>query len=189
MNPPHGPSDPALETEPVVAAIDNDGAGRVDALLAEFAARQRRAGRVVLGLLMDRVDDGSGASPAMVLSDIDSGDGYRVSQALGPGSTGCRADPQGFAAASHVLREALDRRPDLVICNRFGTLEAAGGGFAAELLQLLAQGIPVLTVVSARHRPAWLRFVGEATSLPAAPAAWDAWLDAVLARPGPPEPG
>jgi hypothetical protein len=81
-----------------------------------------------------------------------------------------------------VLRDALGRNPDLVISNRFGSLEAENGGFAAELLALLAAGIPVLTVVSARHLDAWHRFVGEAPMLANDPAAWTAWLDEVLAR-------
>ena len=166
----------------VVAAIHHDGSGNIDAALADFAARQRRAGRRVLGLLMGHRDSAAGCRSAMFLTDIDNGDEYLVSQPLGGGSNACSADPQGFARASRVLRDALDRQPDLVISNRFGSLEAENGGFAAELLALLAQGIPVLTVVSTRHLDAWRRFIGEATMLPNDPGAWSAWFDAVLAR-------
>lgn len=171
-------SDPADE-QPRVAAIAHDGLTDVDALLADFARQQRQAGRRVLGLLMAPGGRGAECQAAMVLTDIDTGDEYLVSQPLGPGSSGCSADPQGFARASRVLRDALSRRPDLVICNRFGVLEAGNGGFRSELLQLLEQDIPVLTVVSARHREAWQQFVGEAATLPPEPAAWAAWLDSV----------
>jgi hypothetical protein len=122
----------------------------------------------------------------MVLTDIDSGEEYLVSQALGSGSSACSADPRGFARASRVLRDALLRQPDLVVCNRFGSLEAEGGGFAAELLDLLVQGIPVLTVVSTRHLGAWRQFIGEAPLLSADPAAWSGWFDAVSRGPGSP---
>ncbi len=177
-------SDPETDEPSVVAAIHHDGTTDIDATLANFAARQRQAGRRVLGLLMRNRGADAGCRSAMFLRDIDTGDEYLVSQSLGSGSSSCSADPQGFAQASGVLRDALDRQPDLVISNRFGSLEAENGGFAAELLALLAQGIPVLTVVSTRHLEAWRRFVGDATMLPDDPGAWSAWFDAVLARRG-----
>jgi hypothetical protein len=173
-------SDFAPDEQPVVAAIRHDGHNDVDALLAAFADRQCHAGRRVLGLLMAQRDAGAGCQCAMILTDIDNGDDYLVSQPLGKGSTSCGADPKGFALASRVLRDALEQEPDLVICNRFGILETENGGFAAELLSLLARGIPVLTVVSTRHLDAWQRFIGEAPMLPSEPGAWEAWLDAVL---------
>lgn len=172
--------DLGIDEPAVVAAIHHDGTTDIDATLAAFADRQRRSGRRVLGLLMSRRARDAGGKPAMFLTDIDTGDDYLVSQFLGGGSNACSADPQGFARASRVLRDALDRRPDLVISNRFGSLEAENGGFAAELLALLAQGIPVLIVVSTRHLDAWRRFIGEAALLPNDPDAWSAWFDSVL---------
>lgn len=167
---------------PAVAAIHHDGSSPIDAALADFARQQRQAGHQVLGLLMSHRDADSGCQASMVLIDIDTGEEYLVSQPLGSGSQGCSADPQGFARASRVLHEALARQPDLVICNRFGSLEAENGGFAAELLALMAAGIPVLTAVSTRHLPAWHRFVGEAPLLTNDPAAWAAWFDATHAE-------
>ncbi|MBL8306153.1 MAG: DUF2478 domain-containing protein [Rubrivivax sp.] len=163
-----------------VAAIDPAGRVDIDALLFDFVARQRRAGRRVQGLLMAPRDAADGCRAQMWLTDVDSGDTYLVSQPLGAGSTGCAADPQGFARASRVLRDALQRRPDLVVCDRFGALEAENGGFVAEIGALLAAGIPVLTVVAAKHHAAWERFIGQAPWLAAEPAAWDDWLDGVL---------
>jgi hypothetical protein len=164
---------------PPAAAIVDDGRVDVDALLATVARDGQRSGRRVHGLLMTRV--GGGCAGDMVLIDIATGERYLVSQPLGPGSTACRADPQGFARASVVLREALAQSPDLVVCNRFGGLEAEGGGFAAELLALMAQGVPLLTSVAQRNREAWLRFSGGAPLLPAETAAVAAWVDRALA--------
>lgn len=175
---------PSLDTDlpPAVAAIHHDGSGTVDAALATFVARQRRAGRRVLGLLMSHRPAEAGCRAAMVLVDIDSGDEYLVSQPLGGGSQACSADPQGFASASQVLRQALGRQADLVVSNRFGSLEAENGGFAAELLALMAEGVPVLTVVSTRHLDAWRRFSGGAPVLPNDPDVWTAWFDEVQQR-------
>jgi nucleoside-triphosphatase THEP1 len=172
--------DPGYDGSASVAAIEHDGRSDVDALLQAFVAQQRHDGRKVLGLLMARRDPAAGCRTEMVLTDIDTGAEYLVSQSLGAGSSACSADPQGFALASQVLRDALERQPDLVVCNRFGALEAENGGFVAELLALLERGVPVLTVVASRHLNAWQRFVGEAPLLPADPAVWDAWIDAVM---------
>jgi nucleoside-triphosphatase THEP1 len=172
--------DPSLQDTAPVAAIDHDGRSDVDSLMQAFVAQQRSVGRSVLGLLMVPRDPAAGCRTAMVLADIDSGEEYLVSQDLGAESQGCAADPQGFARASRVLRDALERQPDLVVCNRFGALEAENGGFVAELLALLERGIPVLTAVAPKYADAWQRFIGEAPLLPADPAALTVWFDAVM---------
>lgn len=158
------------------AAVLSDGTAAMDAELAAFAERQRRAGLRVRGLVMTYPDGSNSCHGAMVLRDIHTADEYLVSQALGAGSTGCRADPQGFARASQVFRQALGQAPDLVVCNRFGGLEAENGGFAAELLELMVSGIPLLTVVAERHLEAWRTFSGGAPVLSSRPETWDAWL-------------
>lgn len=162
------------------AAVLDDGSVDVDTLLAECAARQRRAGRRVRGLVMTWPDGGPESCGAMVLVDLDTREQYLVSQSLGPASAACRADPQGFARASEVLRRAGAEAPDLVLCNRFGGMEANGEGFRAELLDLMAADIPLLTVVSPRYAAAWSEFTGGAALLPARPEAVDAWIAATL---------
>lgn len=173
-----------LEPAAPAAAILDDGSVDVDALLASVACAQRRDGRRVRGVVMTHPDGQGGCAGAMVLVDVDTLQEYLVSQPMGSGSTSCRADPQGFARASRVLRDALGQSPDLVVSNRFGGLEAEGGGFAAELLELMARGVPLLTVVAARHRAAWERFSGGAAVLPASAEAVSAWLARVLPRTG-----
>lgn len=168
------------EPAPRAAALHHDGTRDIDALLASVAARQRRLGRRLRGVLMTypeaRTEQCAGA---MVLIDLHTGEPFRVSQALGAGSRACRADQHGFARASQALRAALDDPPDLVICNRFGGLEATGGGFAGELLAIMAQGIPLLTAVATKHVDAWRDFSGGAPVLPADEDAVLAWLDAM----------
>ena len=175
-------SDTGTDASPPVAAIEYDPSRDVDALLRAFVTQLRRDGRNVLGLLPARRDPSAECRAPMLLTDIDTGDEYLVSQSLGAASAACSADPQGFARASRVLHDALERQPDLVVCNRFGALEAENGGFVAELLALLERGVPLLTVVAPRHFGAWQRFIGEAALLPPDPAAWNAWFDAVLRR-------
>jgi nucleoside-triphosphatase THEP1 len=162
------------------AALHHDGSLDIDARLAQAVERQRQRGQRVRGLVMRYEGERGECASAMVLVDVANGEEYLVSQSLGSGSRACRADPQGFARASRVLREAAEQSPDLVVSNRFGGLESEGAGFAAELLELMSRDIPLLTVVATPHRDAWQRFTGGAEVLE--PDALDAWLDRTLAR-------
>lgn len=161
---------------PRAAAILVDGPADVDALLAEVTQACQAEGVRLRGLLMHREQVGQGCATEMIMVDVHTRARYPVSQPLGQGATGCRADPDGFARAGRVLHEARAEAAELVICNRFGSLEAEGGGFAEELLALMADGIPVLTAVSPRHQDAWARFTGGAPVLPAEPEAVQRWL-------------
>lgn len=165
------------------AAIEDDGRCDVDALLADVAARLQQAGRRVRGLLMTYPEGRDSCACSMVLQDVHTGQTYLVSQPLGSGANGCRADTQGFARASEVLRRAETEAPDLVISNRFGGLEAGGGGFRQEVLALLASDVPLLTAVGTRYLGAWADFTGGAAVLPAQADAIDAWLSRALNPP------
>ena len=173
-----------LVSELRAAAIEDDGSCDVDALLADVAARLQQAGQRVRGLLMTYPEGRDSCTCSMVLLDLHTRQTYLVSQPLGSGATGCRADTQGFARASVVLRRAADEAVDLVISNRFGGQEANGGGFRQELLELLAQDVPVLTAVATRFLPAWDAFTGGATVLPARAEAVQDWLLKTLRIPG-----
>lgn len=171
--------DPANADELPAAAVIVDGSVNVEALLADVVARQRARGRRVRGLLMTFPGIAAGCAGDMVLVDVETRDEYLVSLPAGSGS--CRADTQGFASASRVLKRAQDEAPDFVVCNRFGGLEAEGKGFTAELLDLMASGIPLLTAVATRHVEAWQRFSGGARILPAQAGEVTRWLDRTLA--------
>ena len=183
-----GPSSTSTPPEDSIpaAAIGHDGGTEADAMLAAIVADLQRAGRRVRGLLMRHVGGLAGDTACgtqMFLVDVANEETYLVSQPMGSLSKSCRADPQGFARATVVLRRALQERPDLVVLNRFGRLEAEGGGMSAELLDLMAEGVPVLTAVAPAYRDAWDAFSGGAPVLPLDAAAVQAWLAAQLAAP------
>lgn len=165
---------------PAVALL-HDRSCDTDALLLEVARDLQVRGLRVRGLCMTYPDRGSGEGCAgsMVLVDLSTAEEYLVSQPLGQDSKACRGDPQGFARASQVLRRALEEQPALVVCNRFGEMEAAGRGFSTELLELLAAGHPLLTAVAPQYQDAWQRFTGGAAVLPARREAIDAWLASI----------
>jgi len=113
------------------AAVLHAGNSEGDALIRQFCGQLQASGWKMRGLLPLRGKDPQGRLP-MLISDIRDGRSFAISQALGPGSHACSLDPGALAQAGSVLREALDERPDLVIVNRFGAVEAAGRGFASD---------------------------------------------------------
>lgn len=173
---------PAEDAPLPAVALLHDRSCDMDALLLSLARELQSRGLRVRGLCMtypDAVEGQPDCACSMVLVDLANGDEYRVSQPMGRDSKACRGDPQGFARASQVLRRALQEQPDLVICNRFGEMEADGRGFSAELLELLAEGVPLLTAVNPRYEAAWQRFTGGAAVLPPRRDVIDAWLASV----------
>ncbi len=169
----HDPSTPS----PWAAAIVDDKTFDMDDLLAAIVHGQLGKGRRIHGCLMKRPPRESGCAATMVLEDIVTGEHYLVSQPMGSGSNSCRADPQGFARASQVFRDALLQRPDLVVSNRFGDLEVKRSGFVAELLSVMAEGLPLLTTVATRNARAWQDFTGGGLLLPPDPPAIADWID------------
>ena len=165
---------------PLAAAILDDRSVDIDAFLAGVVHEQLAAGRRVRGCLMTRPPREPACSATMVLVDINTSERYLVSQPMGADSKACRADPQGFARASRIFRRALEDSPDLVVSNRFGDLEVRGGGFSAELLELMSRELPFLTTVAERNVQAWQEFTGGAALLPADPVAVAAWVERAI---------
>ncbi|HIE5098199.1 DUF2478 domain-containing protein [Stenotrophomonas maltophilia] len=167
-----------MTAPPRIAAIVHDHSGEPDGLLAAFAARQLAAGHRVRGLV-HLPHEAAANGKRMALMDVtDPASRYPISQALGAASCGCNLDPGGIADASVVLRRALQDHAELVIANRFGTLESEGGGMADELLALMLSGIPLLTAVKLPYLDAWRQFTGGiGIELPVDDAALQSWWD------------
>lgn len=163
--------------QPAIAAIVHaHGAAGDSALLAAFADYWLARGLIVRGLVDELADDKDNACGAR-LRDLETGSHYVIFQDLGPGSTGCRIDPGGVAAASIALRRAVESGADLVVANRFGKLEAGGGGLADDMLAVMAVGLPFITLVAEPWVADWERFTGGVGQrLAPSRAALDAWM-------------
>lgn len=161
-----------------VAAVVSAYSREADACVAGFAARLRAQGHDVRGLAQIYEDCENGCQITLV--DLASGKRYPITQDLGAGSDACRLDTALLAEATAVMRDALRDGCALVIFNRFGSLEAAGEGFCAEMLALMTHGIPVLAIVPERHLPIWREFTGGlAVELPPDIDALQRWFDSL----------
>ncbi|SHM39549.1 Protein of unknown function [Paracoccus solventivorans] len=137
---------------------DTDGSDRMAALARLLAARGLRLGGAVQvnstggDCTMDLAVLGTDAAP------------IRISQALGPGSKGCRLDPDALERAVGLALSAL-AGADLVLVNKFGKQESLGRGFRELIAESLSRGIPVLTAVAPDYLPAFHDFTGGDATL------------------------
>jgi hypothetical protein len=169
-------STPRRTASPLAAAaIVHAHHDETDRLLADFALSLRERGWKVCGVVQQQC--GGGGKENIQRIDLDSGASFPLCQRLGSGSTSCSLDAGGVAAASVALRRALQDGADLAIANRFGALEASGSGFAAEMLALMSENRPLLTVVNDDYLLDWRWFTGGgAVELPPSLPALEAWF-------------
>lgn len=170
---PSADADPELPPIATIVAAT----GSADALLRDFVADLRRRGVRVRGLLQESHADDSCCQHSLI--DIEDGRRYPISQQLGSQSNACSLDTAALAEATAVMRRIADEGADLAIFNRYAKLESHGEGFAAEMLQVMSNGIPVLTVTSPTHLESWRHFTGGiARELPPDAAALNDWFAA-----------
>jgi hypothetical protein len=106
-------------TEPL-GAIPYGKDGNVDAVMRIAAGFFRQQSLDVLGYFQVEVRDSVNCCPETRIERIDNGQSVRISQPLGSGSRGCRLDPEALMSVCGSMLVELERRPDLVILNRFG---------------------------------------------------------------------
>jgi hypothetical protein len=114
------------------------------------------------------------------LRNLMTGARFSIFHDLGPGVPMCHPDGTGAVAAAAGVQSDIAGGCDLVLLNKFGKLEIAGGGLAGAFRAAISAGLPLLTSVSPAHDEAWRGFVDrEFAVLPADPTAIDLWRRAV----------
>lgn len=132
----------------------------IDLMLADFAGKLQRGGRRLGGVVQRNWREDCGPAKLMEVIDLMTGQSIPICQNLGTGSVACKLDIGGLADAAEAVRRAVQGEVDLVIVNKFGKTEAAGGGLRNEIAEAILSGRPVLTAVSERVYPAWRTFTG-----------------------------
>jgi len=177
------------DTHFALAAVRFGEGDAVDALFESAVRALRARSRDVAGYLQRETPDGQDCCSIMHLEDVSTGERIRFSQALGPGSKGCRLDPQALAEASGRLISTIGPHTDLIVLNRFGKGEADGHGFRNVIERASDLGVPVLTAVREAFEPAWDEFTGGlGVILPADPALVTRWAAATIEKRRLPQP-
>lgn len=130
----------------------------VDALL-EAAVRQLKAdGFHVAGYVQRETEEDDRCCALVHLENITDGRMFCITQPLGPGSRGCRLNPQVLADLCSSLLVELDQGMDILVLNRFGKAESEGQGFRTVIEKAFDKGIPVLVAVRDSYANAWESF-------------------------------
>jgi hypothetical protein len=97
----------------------------------------------------------------VVLEDLVTGDRTELFERRGSGATGCRLDIAALTDVTARLERALQNDPDLLVLNKFGKVEAEGGGLVDLIAAAIDRGTPVIIGVPARNLGAWRAFAGD----------------------------
>jgi hypothetical protein len=157
------------------------GRGRIDDCLSDAVALMEAAGLRLAGTVRVLAADHRAHPCDMDLRVLPDGPRYRISQALGTGSRGCRLDPEQIETLSADVETRIPRS-DLLVVNKFGKQECQGRGLRPAIVQALDQELPVLVGVNGLNLRDFLAFsTGVAVPLDADPGAILSWARAAVA--------
>lgn len=151
----------ARPLEPSLAAIVYANDEYPDELF-KWIVDQCRSHRMVLsGVLQLPAFEGADTGCDVLLEDLASGDRTVLFENRGAGARGCRLDVGALVEASMKVENSLASDPTLLVLNKFGKVEAEGGGMCGLMAKALELGIPAIIGVPARNLNAWRAFAGE----------------------------
>lgn len=133
-------------------------AGAADRILAQLAGSLAAEGFAVAGAVQRNIDRGADCDcdmEVLVLGEEDRP--VRISQTLGPGSTGCRLDAGALEQAAQRAGARMAGAQVLIV-PKFGRQEAVGRGFRDVIAEAIAQDLPVLLYVPPEQLAAFEAF-------------------------------
>lgn len=163
--------------------ITLEGRGASDRVLADLAHDLSARGVDLAGVIQINRETRPDRLCDMDLQVLGHDHTVRISQSLGPHARGCRLDPVGLETAVGLVEADLDRKPALLILNKFGKSELDGRGFRNVIGKALSVDVPVLTAVNKANLAGFLQFAeGMAEALDPAPHALLEWCGGVTQR-------
>lgn len=166
---------------PLIAALVYADGVYPDRAIARAIAPLRERGVAMAGAIQLQPDDLPGRHPCdLLLEDLASGEVTAIAEHRGKEARGCRLDVGVLTEVAETVTTSLHASaPCLLIVNKFGKIEADGGGMRGAVAEAVELGIPVLVGVPARNLDRWRAFAGSlAVELPAEPSAIVGWLEA-----------
>lgn len=147
---------PFLSEVPITAIVYGVGEA-VDPVLARLADRLSGDGVRLAGLVQRT--GGASARCAMEVAVLPDGARRLLSEDRGSDARGCRLD-HGLLVEALALAAAALPSAEILILNRFGKVEAEGGGGRDLMAEAVQRAIPVLVAVPWRNIAAFRAFVG-----------------------------
>ncbi len=132
--------------------------------LWKFVEKQKTLNVRVGGILQEAVLDSVGEVTGLNAVDIFTNRRIPITRPV-TRSDECSLDVSALAQTAEIIRNAIGDRLDLVVVEKFGELEQNGKGLIDEILQTIAEGIPLLISVPEAALPVWQERSGELGSV------------------------
>lgn len=173
-------------SEFAVAAIVYSNGIYPDKVMADAIEPLRTAGLSLAGVLQVGTVASDDCHPCdMLLQELASGDVHAIAEDRGSQARGCRLDVGLLTEIGESVLQSLHDDARLLVVNKFGKIEADGGGLRQAISEAVGMGIPVLVGVPARNLDRWRAFAGDfAVELAPEPSAIRDWLAAQGLPPG-----
>jgi nucleoside-triphosphatase THEP1 len=150
-----------MTTPPLVTALVYSDSDLADRTLRQIALALLERDWRLAGLVQHNQSRPGRSRCDMILEELGSGELIGITQDRGPMARGCALDVGQLLSAMELVRRQIERRPDLVILNKFGKTEAEGGGFRPVIAETVEAEIPLLIAIPWRNIESWRLFVGE----------------------------
>jgi hypothetical protein len=147
-------------THQIMAVIYRDGIV-ADRFLADLGYSLRAAGFAVAGLVQLNSFERDPRKCDMAVEELFSSTVLQLSEDRGRDSSGCRLDRSKLSEAAGLLVGALKLKPDLLVLNKFGKIEAEGDGLRDVIALAVDVNVPVVVGVPFRNLDQWRVFAGD----------------------------
>jgi Protein of unknown function (DUF2478) len=165
-----------------LAYVTLQGRGRIDALIAEVAARLTADGVRLAGTVQSNHERPDRRKCDMDLAVLPDGPIVRISEDRGDLARGCALDSGALEQTVFAVQQRL-AGAEVLIVNKFGKREAEGKGLVPVIAEALDLGLPVLIGVNGLNLAAFLAFAGEAvTALSTDALSTATWCKAGVAK-------
>jgi len=164
---------------PLIAALVYADGVYPDRVIAHAIAPLRKRGVAMAGAIQLEPAGRPGRHPCdLLLEDLASGEVTAIAEHRGKEARGCRLDVGVLTEVAEAVSASIHvDGPRLLIVNKFGKIEADGGGLRGAIAEAVDLGIPVLVGVPARNLDRWRAFAGAfAVELPVDDTAVGRWL-------------
>lgn len=121
----------------------------------------RDRGLSLAGVLQHQICTAPDRRCDVVLEDLTTGHRTAIFEDRGAGASGCRLDEGALAEATVRIEGNLAGGADLLVLNKFGKAECAGGGVVDLMAKAVDRGIPSIIGVPKSNLDAWRDFAGD----------------------------
>lgn len=148
-----------IDREPLLAIVYDEGAD-VGSAARGLVDRWRRQGLRVCGLIERKEPRPDRRRCDMFVLELASGIEIRISDDRGSLARGCMLNEDALGFAESLIMGALAAAERLIV-NKFGKVEALGGGLRAAIAEAIMKNVPSVVFVPKRNLTAWREFSGE----------------------------